>query len=122
MIIGIGTDIIEISRIHDAINKNDNFIERIFTSNEIEMFDKKNINSIAANFAGKEAVFKVFGTGLRDFKWKDIEILRDQLGKPYVVVYNNAIKIKDNLGIDEIQVSLSHSKIYAIAFAVGIKK
>ncbi len=123
MIIGVGTDIVEINRIERAIEKNERFLERLFTSREQEYFrtKKQNFSSVAANFAGKEAVVKVFGTGLRDMQWVDIEILRDRLGKPYVVLHERALKMAESLGIDEIQISLSHSKENAIAFAIGIK-
>ena len=119
MIIGIGTDIVEINRIERAIEKNERFLERLFTSREQDYFRSKKQN---ANFAGKEAVVKVFGTGLRDMQWVDIEILRDQLGKPYVVLHERALKMAESLCIDEIQISLSHSKENAVAFAIGIKK
>ncbi|MEA3422303.1 MAG: holo-ACP synthase [Bacillota bacterium] len=122
MIIGIGTDIIEIKRIKKAIEKNDRFLERIFSERERELFKsrKNNIFSIAANFAGKEAVSKVFGTGIRNFNWAEIEILRDDLGKPYVVLSGGAKSISEVKNIDNILISLSHSKENAVAYAIGV--
>ena len=124
MIIGIGTDIIEIHRVKNAVEKNDRFLERMFTQRERSWFQSRNWNmpSIAASFAGKEAVVKVFGTGLRNMEWKDIEILRDDLGKPYVVLSGRAASVSELKGIEMIEISLSHSKENALAFAIGFKK
>jgi holo-[acyl-carrier protein] synthase len=121
LIKGIGIDIIEIYRIEEAIKRNKRFIERIFTQREIEYFQKVNYNTntIAGNFAAKEAIMKVLGTGLRNFKLKDIEVVRNELGKPEVILYNNAQRIKEQLGISNIIISISHSKKYAVANAIG---
>ncbi|WP_129598200.1 holo-ACP synthase [Anaerophilus nitritogenes] len=119
---GIGIDIIEIDRISNAICKNDKFLQRIFTKKEIEYFlsiDYRK-NTIAGGFAAKEAVMKSLGTGLRNFKWIDIEIDRDHLGKPVVNLYNGAQEIADHKEIKEIMVSISHSRDYAVAQAVAI--
>ena len=117
MIVGIGTDIVEIDRILENSNL-DRFIEKYFTSEEARLFSKKKY-SIAGNFATKEAVAKVFGTGVRDFSLKDIEVLRDELGKPYVNLYNKASHIAKDLHIDRIHVSISDTNRYAIAYAIG---
>lgn len=119
MIIGIGTDIIEIYRIEKAMIRTSSFIEKSFTNNEIEYFKSKALkgNVIAGNFAAKEAISKALGTGFRGFGLKDIEVLRDKLGKPVV---NLSCKIYELLEIKEfnIHVSISHSKENAIAYAV----
>ena len=117
MIVGIGTDIVEIDRIIKAPNI-DKFIDKYFTNEESKLFMKKK-SSIAGNFATKEAVSKVFGTGVRKFSLKDIEVLRDELGKPYVNLYNNARKIADDLKISTIHISISDTDKYAIAYAIG---
>ncbi|WP_255547709.1 holo-ACP synthase [Crassaminicella indica] len=116
---GIGIDIIEIERISNAISRNDKFLHRIFTQKEINYFSTINyrVNTIAGNFAAKEAVVKALGTGFRNFKWTDIEIHRDTLGKPYVIIYNNAKKTAQDKGIKKIHISISHSKAYAVAQA-----
>ena len=119
MIIGIGTDIIEIERIEKVINRTNSFIEKSFTNNEIEYFKSKGLkgNVIAGNFAAKEAISKAMGTGFRGFGLKDIEVLRDELGKPIVKLSD---KIYELLDIKEfnIHISISHSKENAIAYAV----
>lgn len=118
MVIGIGTDIIEIDRIKKAINKNNNFLEKIFTTKEIEMFKNRNMRTevIAGNFAAKEAVSKALGTGVRGFSLIDIEVLRDELGKPIVYLsddIDNSINKQYRLNI-----SISHDRTSAIAFAI----
>ena len=119
MIIGIGTDIIEIDRIEKVILRTSSFIQKSFTSNEIEYFKLKGLkgNVIAGNFAAKEAISKALGTGFRGFGLQDIEVLRDELGKPVV---NLSHKIYELLDIKKfnIHVSISHSKENAIAYAV----
>jgi len=119
MIIGIGIDIIEISRIEKVINRTNSFIEKSFTDNEIEYFKLKGLkgNVVAGNFAAKEAISKAIGTGFRGFGLKDIEVLRDELGKPVVHLSK---KIYGLLDIKEfnMHVSISHNKENAIAYAV----
>lgn len=119
MILGIGTDIIEIDRINKAINNTPMFLEKMFTKRELESFANNNlrVESIAGNFAVKEAVSKALGTGIRGFTFKDIEVLRDELGKPIVTVSN---KIKDLIESDNylFNVSISHNKSTAVAFVV----
>lgn len=118
MIIGIGTDIIEIDRIENAINKNNSFLEKVFTAKEIEMFKSRNMRSevIAGNFAAKEAVSKALGTGFRGFSLTDIEVLRDELGKPIVFLSKD---IKKLISVEyRLNISISHNKTSAIAFAI----
>jgi len=121
MITGIGIDIIEIDRIKKAIEKNDRFLTRIYTENEIEMFKDKGmrVESIAGNFAAKEAVSKVLGSGVSGFKWTDIEILRETDGKPYVILHRGALKRAQDMSIGKIEVSISHHKTSAVANAIG---
>jgi holo-[acyl-carrier protein] synthase len=119
MIIGIGTDIIEINRIEKAIMRTSSFIEKSFTSNEIKYFKLKGLkgNVIAGNFAAKEAISKALGTGFRGFGLQDIEVLRDELGKPVVNLSHKIYKLLDIKEFN-IHVSISHSKENAIAYAV----
>lgn len=124
MILGIGTDIIEIQRIQIAVNKHGNFLNKIFTENEIEYFKSRNMNVevIAGNFAAKEAISKSIGTGIRNLSFLDIEVLRDDLGKPIVNLKGKILKSIENTFGDrqayKIHVSISHSKSNAIAYAV----
>lgn len=118
MVIGIGTDIIEIDRIEKAINKNNNFLKKVFTTKEIEMFKTRNMRAevIAGNFAAKEAVSKALGTGIRGFSLIDIEVLRDDLGKPIVYLNNDIDSIINKKY--RVNISISHNRTSAIAFVV----
>lgn len=117
MIIGIGVDAAEISRVQKSCEKG-HFESRIFTAAEIAQFDKKKVRA-ASDFAGKEAVSKVFGTGFSGCFPSDIEILRDENGAPYVKLHRGAKKIAGEMGITKISISITNTSELAIAFAVG---
>ena len=116
MIIGIGNDIIEIERVRKACSKG-SFLTRYFTTKEINLFGEK-AKSLAGNFCVKESVAKAFGTGFREFSPIDIEVLRDELGKPYVNLYGKAEEIAVGLGIKKIHVTISNLKELAEAVVV----
>ena len=119
MILGIGTDIIEIERIDRVIKNTPMFLEKIFTKRELDELNKSTlrVESVAGNFAVKEAVSKAVGTGMRGFSFNDIEVLRDEIGKPIVQVSD---KVKDIIKVDNytFNVSISHNRTCAIAFVV----
>ena len=118
----IGIDIIEITRIEKAIARwGEGFLHRIYTEPELKLCHKKP-SSLAARFAGKEAVIKAIGTQTKGISWREIEILAEPGGKPLVHLYGKAQNQADSLGLDKLAVSLSHSKEYAIAFVVGETK
>lgn len=123
-ILDIGVDIVEIDRIKEALTKNERFLNKLFTKNEIEYFKSKNfkVETIAGNFAAKEAISKAIGTGIRKFKFSDMEILRNDLGKPVVKTYNNLKQICIDFNVLDIKVSISHSNKYAVANAIAITK
>lgn len=117
MIFGVGCDLCEVSRIEKTEPR---FLERCFTESERELFSKKHnkAQTVAANFAAKEALSKALGTGMRGFSFEDIEVLRDNLGKPYINVYNGAKEKCEKEGITKIYVSLSHTDSLAMAYVV----
>ncbi|WP_294133455.1 holo-ACP synthase [uncultured Clostridium sp.] len=119
MILGIGTDIIEIDRIDRAINNTPMFLEKIFTKRELKELTKSTlrVESVAGNFAVKEAVSKAIGTGMRGFTFSDIEVFRNELGKPIVEISD---KVKELIEVNNytFNVSISHNRTCAIAFVV----
>ncbi len=123
-ILDIGIDIVEIHRIKDIMQKNPRFLDKIFTENEIKYFKSKGFKAetIAGNFAAKEAVSKSIGTGIRNFNFRDIEVIRDEIGKPIVKTYNNLRQICIDYNVLEIKVSISHGRDYAVANAMTIIK
>ncbi|WP_338958995.1 holo-ACP synthase [Fusobacterium vincentii] len=120
MIVGIGNDIIEIERIEKAISK-ESFKNKVYTQRELENIEKRGdrVETYAGIFSAKEAISKAIGTGVREFSLTDLEILNDDLGKPYVVVSERLDKIIKSKKEDyQIEISISHSKKYAIAMVI----
>ena len=114
-----GIDIIEIERVKQCIEETDGkFCERVYTAKEIEYCESKKAQKYqhyAARFAAKEAVLKAISQTLKskfDIEWKEIEILNDENGRPYVNL------LKKEINIDEIDISISHCKTYAVANVV----
>lgn len=120
MIVGIGNDIIEIERIEKAISK-EGFKNKVYTQKELENIKKRGdrVETYAGIFSAKEAISKAIGTGVREFSLTDLELLNDDLGKPYVVVSEKLDKIIKSKKEDyQIEISISHSKKYVIAIAI----
>lgn len=117
MIAGIGTDMIEIERVVKACSK-EAFLLKYFTAKEIALISLDRRKS-ADNFAVKEAVSKMFGTGFRTIKPIEIEVLRDDLGCPYVNLYGKTLELAKEKGIGKIHVSLTNTKVYTSAFVIG---
>tara|TARA_E500000178_G_scaffold350480_1_gene409539 strand:+ start:703 stop:1089 length:387 start_codon:yes stop_codon:yes gene_type:complete len=122
MIYGNGIDIIDINRINKVIDKyGDRFKNRCFSISEIERSDKrlKSVESFAKRYAAKEACAKALGTGLaRGVFWKDIEVVNNQYGKPFLKLHGNAKAIFKKMNKNsklQIEISLSDEKKYAIA-------
>lgn len=117
-----GVDIVNINRIKKILLKNkDQFYNRIFTREEIGYIEKKGhrATTVSGLFAAKEAVSKALGTGIGSLGWKDVEVLHKPSGRPYINFTEYGTKIMEDLGIIEIQISISHDTDYAIAFVVG---
>jgi len=115
----VGIDIIEIDRIADVIARHgDRFLNRIYTPDEIRHC-RGRIPELAARFAAKEAVMKALGTGVRGVSWKDIEVLPNRRGKPLVFLYGRGAKRAKEIQLRGLEISLTHSKLYAIASVVG---
>ena len=121
MIYGIGTDIIDINRIKSVLNKyGDKFKFKCFHQNEISWSNSKlkSAESFAKRYAAKEACAKALGTGLaRGVFWKDIEVINNKHGKPFIRLHNNALnflnkKINKNA---KIELSFSDEINFAIA-------
>lgn len=125
MIFGAGVDIVEVFRMRDAIDKwGDNFLKKVFTDKEIEYSSSKRFSCqhFAARFAAKEAVVKAFGEPKKfPIKWTEIEVVNDGEGKPMIIFYHDALKLKELKKIDKVILSMSHSKNYAVANVILLK-
>ena len=114
-----GVDIIEIDRVADVLARHgDRFLEKIFTPDEVRHC-RGRVSELAARFAAKEAVMKALGTGIRGVGWKDIEVLPNRRGKPLVFLYGRGAQRAEQIQMRGLEISLTHSKLYAIASAVG---
>ena len=118
----IGIDIIEITRIKEAIARwGEAFLRRVYTEPELKLYQKQPA-SLAARFAAKEAVIKALGITDKGIVWREIEILSDANGKPLVHLHGKVQNQAESLGLANLAISLSHSKEYAIAIATGEAK
>ena len=114
-----GIDIIEIERIGAAVNRwGDRFFRRIYTEGELE-YAKGRLPQLAGRFAAKEAVMKALGTGVRGVSWQEIEVVREPGQAPKVTLHGRAKARAELLTLDEIAISISHSRDYAVVVAVG---
>lgn len=122
MAIFCGVDIIEIDRLKKSISEQKGFRDRVFTDGEINYCENRNkakYESYAARFAAKEAVAKALGKGIADgLEWKQIEVLNNELGKPYVVLKRRALELFNEMGGMSMDISLSHCNEYAVAYVV----
>lgn len=111
-----GTDIIEIARIKKSIEElGDKFLKKIYTEKEIQYCESKRnqkYQHYAARFAAKEAVFKAISEKTPTIDWKSIEVENDKTGKPHIILHNKEF--------ESIEISISHCKEFAVAYAVAI--
>jgi len=124
MVLGLGTDLIEIERVQASIDRFGNrFLERLFTPGEIAFCLRKKsraAESFAARFAAKEAGAKALGTGIsRGVGWKEIEVRREAGERPTLHLSGRASERAAAMGVRRLQLSLTHSKALALAVVVA---
>ncbi len=124
MIVGLGTDIVDVERIAKMIaDHGDHFLARVFTPTEIAhcQHRRESAPHYAGRWAAKEAVMKVLGTGFTsEVGWTEIEVQSKPTGQPFVVLHGSTQDVANRLGISEILITISHTKSYATATAIGI--
>ena len=121
MILGTGTDIIEVERIAKVMERDLGFRDKIYTEGEIAYCEtKKNkYQHYAARFSAKEAFMKAIGTGWRfGIRFSDIDVFHDELGQPHIRLSGKAKELSENEGFSKIHVSLSHVKELATAIVI----
>lgn len=115
----VGVDIVAITRLEKAVaHWGERFLKRVYTDAELELCCGRT-SSLAARFAGKEAVIKTLGGLSKGFRWREIEILSDPRGKPLVNLYGSMRDKAASLGLSGLAISLSDCEEYAVAFVVG---
>lgn len=123
MVVGLGTDMIEIDRIERSIARyGRSFLNRVFTPGEVAycMAKKNSGESFAARFAAKEAGAKALGTGIsRGVSWREFEVRRLPGHRPELFLHGRAAELAELLGIRRLSLSLSHSRTVSIAVVVA---
>lgn len=125
MIVGLGTDIVEITRIGQMIERHGElFLQRVYTESEIRYCQqrKEAMQHYAGRWAAKEAVMKTLGTGFtRGVGWQDIEVANRKSGQPQIVLSGGAKEFAASRGIGEILITISHCRTYATATAIALQ-
>ena len=125
MILGLGTDIVEIDRIASMIERHgDSFLDRVFTPAERAYCGSKKhaAQHYAGRWAAKEAAMKALGTGfITGIHWHDFEVLPERSGAPTLTLSGGAAQHASSLGINSILVTMSHCKAYATATAIAVR-
>ena len=116
---------VEVHRLRGALARwGDRLLRRLFTAGELSRArpGQARPQRLAARFAAKEAVMKSLGVGWRGVGWQTIEIRTDPQGKPEVILHGSAQRLAEELGVDEVLVSLTHSGALAVASAVALRR
>ena len=114
-----GIDVIEIGRVQAVLDRHgERFLRRVYTEDEVRHC-RGRVPELAARFAAKEAVMKALGTGVRGVGWRDIEVLPNRRGKPLVFLYGRGAARAETIELRGLEISLTHSKQYAMASVVG---
>ena len=126
MIFGVGTDIVELSRVQSIYDKfGEHFVDRLLMDEERILFDKSKrpVRFLAMRFAAKEATVKAMGTGFANGMWiRDVGIINHPLGRPLLIWSDRGSRVCDELGVGEGHVSLTDDAGLVLAFAVVMKK
>lgn len=122
MITGLGVDIVEIDRMRQALERRPNLAERLFSAEERAYCETRNRPEVhyALRFAAKEAVLKALGTGFSGMRFTDVEVAREQGGRPIPRLSGRAAERAQELGVVEMYLSLSFTHSTAVASAVAI--
>jgi holo-[acyl-carrier protein] synthase len=125
VILGLGTDIIEVVRIGEMIERHGElFLQRVYTEQEIRYCQRRKaaIQHYAGRWAAKEAVMKTLGTGFsKGIGFKDIEVCSLKSGQPYIELHGGAAEMGKRLGIDNVLITISHCRAYATATAIAVQ-
>jgi holo-[acyl-carrier protein] synthase len=125
VILGLGTDIVEIVRIGQMIERHgEQFLTRVYTDEEIRYCQRRKecYQHFAGRWAAKEAVMKTLGTGwTRGVGWQDIEVVAKKTGQPTITIHGGAREFASQMGVDEVLITISHCRAYATATAVACR-
>ena len=119
---GLGVDIVEIERMQLALTRHPRMKERVFSDAERAYCEARSRPEVhyALRFAAKEAVLKALGTGFSGVRFRDVEVTRDERGRPTPLLHGRARELADTIGVTEMHLSLSFTHTTAVASAVAI--
>jgi len=121
MIVGLGSDLLDVARVEQKLREDSGLAASLFTPPEIRYCESQRhpARHYAARFAAKEALLKALGTGWRDgLSWREIEIRRDELGRPVMVLSGCVEQLAREQGVTRVHVSLTHTAAYAAATVI----
>jgi holo-[acyl-carrier protein] synthase len=123
-LVGLGVDIVEISRMEDILERTPSFKQRVFTEEERAYCESKHNPAVhyALFFAAKEAVLKALGTGFRGMGINDVQVGHNRYGRPLAILAGNAARVAEEQGIHEVHLSLSYTHTTGVASAVAARK
>jgi holo-[acyl-carrier protein] synthase len=119
---GLGTDLVEIARFRLALARRTSLSERLFTEGEQEYAYEQHdpVQSLAARFGAKEATMKALGAGLGAFRFRDVEVVRDDSGAPSLSLHGAAAELARERGVHAWQLSLTHTDTTAMAVVLAL--
>jgi holo-[acyl-carrier protein] synthase len=122
LIVGLGSDLVEVARFRLAMERRAKLPERLFSDAEREYAFRQRdpVKSLAARFGAKEAVMKAMGVGLWKFKLRDVEVVRAKSGAPSVALHGRAAEMAAERGVVAWHLSLTHTETTALAVAIAL--
>lgn len=119
-IVGTGIDLIDVARFRRFLARRPRSLARLFTTDELRVGSGAHgPERLAGTFAAKEAALKCLGTGLRRMSWREIEVLRDELGRPRIRASGRAAERARGIGAHTFHVSISHLGSFAVAQVIA---
>lgn len=120
MSIKVGTDLLEVERFRTVMERRPGLRRKLFTELELAYCDTRPdpIPHLAARFCAKEAFSKALGTGIREFSMSEVEVVRNELGKPSLRLFGGAADVAKRIGVGDLDISISHSAHFAVAVVV----
>jgi holo-[acyl-carrier protein] synthase len=119
--VGVGIDVVDVPRFEIVLGRRPRIVERLFTEGE-QRDARGKAERLAARFAAKEAVMKSLGVGAGSVPWKSIEVKRAPSGAPSVTLHGAAAELAAKRGVDQFDISLTHTAMTAAAFVVASSK
>ncbi len=122
LVVAIGTDLVELDRFRSTLDRTPTIVDRLFTDDEQAYARRRNdpTERFAVRFAAKEAAMKAMGVGVGEVRFRDIEVVRADSGEPSVVLHGSALERAEELGIERVLLTMTHSEASAVAFVVAV--